>query len=123
MPSRELKNLAPTLAQASKWGLDAEQLEALIKKSRVSVEWAQPPPEPEPISFFRWILGDARRCPQLHFALTEHSVRYRSDSSFETKTYKEWLEFCNIHCVFDNEFRPAWRRWSSRHRRGPQLVN
>jgi hypothetical protein len=123
MPIRELKNLAPTLAAADEWGLDAKQLGELIKRIKVSVEWAEPPAEREPISFFRWVLADAERCPPLHFALTEHSFTYVNDTRFERMGYEEWLEFCNIHCVFDHEFRPAWRRWASQHRRGPQLVN
>jgi hypothetical protein len=112
MPSRELKNLAPTLAQASAWGLTIEALAALVEKITVSYEWAAPEPEVRPLSFLNWLKQNPQRCPALWFALVEHSTRYLADPNFDPKTFEAWEAFANRHGVYEHEFRPAWRRWA-----------
>jgi hypothetical protein len=94
-------------------GLTAEQLAKQVKKIRVSFEWAAPPPEARSLSFLRWLKQDPQRCPALWFALVEHSDRYLADPRFESMTFSEWQTWANVHGVYGDEFRPAWRRWSA----------
>jgi hypothetical protein len=118
---RELENLPGVLAQASKWGLDSKQVEALVKKISVRFEWTKPRPAPRPISFLNWLKQDPKRCPPLWFALVEHSDRYLSDPKFEYMNFEAWQEFANVHGVTGDEFLSAW--WASGRRTPLKLVN
>ena len=117
MPSRELKNLAATLAQADSGALMPRNWKFSSSESR-SNSSGGPSPRPEKarqnsVSFFLWLLSDERRSPELYFALTEHSVCYIHDPAFDQMNFEEWQQFANVHGITGDEFRAAWWRWTS----------